>query len=109
MSRRVGPQGFALSQLHKATVRVDLASRGNGTGFCVAPDYVLTCHHVVEAAIGKAAVDVSVVPYQGSQTGMRLLARVEQYNRNEDLALLRVEGLDLPAVPFDTDTLPQDS
>ena len=63
-----------------------------GSGVLVSRDgYVLTNHHVVDGADGIELV---------LQDGRRLQARVRGIDPESDLAVLKVEGADLPAVTF---------
>ena len=70
-----------------SVVRVEIED-AEGTGFVVGPGKVLTAAHVVEG--GR---QVFVV-----QDGVRSPATVDRRNTGLDLALLSVEGLDLPSL-----------
>jgi hypothetical protein len=61
----------------------------DGTGFAVARDLVVTNAHVVA---GEPSTDVE------TSDGRRLRARVVAFDPRRDLAVLRVEGLGLPAL-----------
>jgi V8-like Glu-specific endopeptidase len=74
---------------------------GHGSGFAVAPNRIVTNAHVVaqaqQAEQEGRTVSVGVVPSQGAQAGR---ARVVAYDPARDLALLEVEGANLPAIPL---------
>lgn len=67
-----------------------------GTGFVVAPGYLLTAHHVV-----KDAQVLLVGPVQGQRW---VRAQLQQVDARLDLALLKL-GLDLPALRLSPDLL----
>ncbi|HST37684.1 MAG TPA: trypsin-like peptidase domain-containing protein, partial [Allosphingosinicella sp.] len=73
----------------------------HGSGFAVAPNRIVTNAHVVaqaqQAQQEGRTVSVGVVPSQGAQAGR---ARVVAYDPARDLALLEVEGANLPAIPL---------
>jgi len=72
------------------------AQRANslGSGVIVSPNgYILTNNHVVEAA---DEIEVAL------PSGKKLLARVAGNDPDTDLAVLRVEASDLPAITFGT-------
>jgi hypothetical protein len=62
--------------------------RMQGSGVVIAPELIVTNHHVVENGVG-------IQVRQGKRTWP---ARLEAFNPKHDLALLRVSGLDLPRV-----------
>jgi S1-C subfamily serine protease len=74
---------------------------GHGSGFAVAPNRIVTNAHVVaqaqQAAQEGRTVSIGVVPSQGAQAGR---ARVVAIDPARDLALLEVEGANLPAIPL---------
>ena len=73
---------------------------GSGSGFIVDPrGYILTAEHVVDEA-GSQKIEVIV----GGQ--QRYLAEVVKTDKANDLALLKIEGKDLPTVklPIRTDS-----
>src|SRR4051794_25965799 len=84
--------------LVRCTVRLTVpGGRDQGTGFFVAPELVLTCAHVVEAAWPDKAVDVH---WAGGPIPGRIVAKHFR-PRGLDLALLRVELADHPCVLLD--------
>jgi len=75
------------------------ARRGAGSGFLISPDgYVVTNNHVVEGA-----TDVVVSLADGRQFPARIVGR----DPPTDLAVVKVEGRDLPYVSFARSALPQ--
>ena len=83
--------------LQDCTVKLTLANGGCGTGFFVAPGYVLTCEHVVRGA-GDAPIQMR---WQHSHNFAE--AQIERILPDYDLALLRFDSPrhDLPCVQLD--------
>ncbi|MCB9495906.1 MAG: trypsin-like peptidase domain-containing protein [Fibrobacteria bacterium] len=76
-------------------------SRSMGSGVVVdARGYVLTNHHVVESAAGKGAVAEIVVTLPD---GRSFPAKVVGSDKDNDLAVLRVEAKDLPVATLARD------
>lgn len=70
-----------------------LRQRAQGSGVLVSPDgYILTNYHVV-----AEAQDIAVVLWDGRVAQARLIGS----DRDTDLAVLRIDGSDLPAVALD--------
>jgi len=70
-----------------------MRQRAQGSGVLVSPDgYILTNYHVV-----AAAQDIVVVLWDGRVAQARLIGS----DRDTDLAVLRIDGSDLPAVTLD--------
>jgi S1-C subfamily serine protease len=83
-----------LSALVKAVVTIS-TDNGHGSGFLISNDgYMLTNHHVVD---DKAMVKVKF------EQGFTLDAQVLKVNEDFDLALLKVEATDLPALAIGSD------
>ena len=83
-----------LAALVKAVVTIQ-TERGHGSGFLIANDgYLLTNHHVVEKE--------SMVKVKFEQ-GFTLDAQVVKTNPDFDLALLKVQASDLPALSIGND------
>lgn len=84
--------------LQQCTVRLSGAG-GNGTGFFVAPDLILTCHHVVQSA--RSSVRVFWHPRDRTYWA-DVIHSFE--NSNPDLALLKLkpdqEGITIPDQPW---------
>jgi len=66
-----------------------------GSGFAISDDYVLTAAHVVAGEEQVVAVPLT--------TGAELLARIVYISERVDLALLAVNGLDLPPLALAVD------
>lgn len=63
---------FELAQREARILRIELSGRGEGTGWLVAPDLLLTAYHVVESAVNewgvvRARLDYKIVPELGRQ------------------------------------------
>ena len=70
--------------------RMGQVGKGSGSGFILTPDgYVVTNYHVIEGA-----AEVSVILYDKSEHP----AEVVGSDANNDVAVLKMEGEDLPAV-----------
>jgi len=76
-----------------------VVSIANGTGFVIAPGYVLTNHHVIEGA-----TDITILDPKNRDK--QLLATLVAESENPDLALLRVEGLETEPMPL-AETMPK--
>ena len=83
----------ALDEAERSIVRV-VGDRGTGSGSVIAPERVLTNHHVVAGQRTLAVVS--------AHTGGERRARVEWASEPLDLAVLAVDGLSLPAVTLGT-------
>ena len=69
--------------------RPDEVQSGTGTGFVVSPDgFLITCHHVVEDA-----TSVEVILNEKTHVG-----RVVAVNKDQDLALVKIDGNNLAFV-----------
>jgi len=87
---------FDVVKLEKSVVRV-VANNGTGTGFVINKDgYVLTNQHVVEGASRLFVIS--------SYLAQPIEAEVVFFDRQIDVALLRVRGLKLPPVTLTTVT-----
>lgn len=67
-----------------------IISAGSGTGFVVAPGYVVTNHHVVE---GATEITVSDPANPAKRYPAKVVASATGHANGQDLALLRCEGL----------------
>ncbi len=83
--------------LQECTVKLTLANGACGTGFFVAPGYVLTCEHVVRGA-GETPIQM-----RWQQVQDFAAAQIERVLPDYDLALLRFDPPrgDLPCVQID--------
>ncbi|MEO0430990.1 MAG: serine protease [Cyanobacteria bacterium J06656_5] len=83
--------------LQQCTVKLSVPATGQvGTGFFIAPGYILTCEHVVR---GAAAATVG---YKDNED--YAMATVEQIFWDQDIAVLQFEPPeDLPCVLLSTD------
>ena len=79
-----------------------------GSGFCVAPGYVLTNRHVVVPGGGELAEPAGArggarrydLLEVAADDGLPLIARLVALSPDRDLALLYSPGLDVPVVPL---------
>lgn len=70
---------------------------GHGSGVVIAPGRVLTNAHVVELTRSEQNIVIGIIPPQGAKSyGGRVIA----YSPGNDLALIAVEGADLPVATF---------
>jgi hypothetical protein len=69
----------------------------SGSGFFVAPGYLVTNHHVIESALEQAGADLKVRVFSGTPNSRFYPAEVVKADEGADLALLHVTG-DLPAI-----------
>jgi hypothetical protein len=89
-------QSKLYDQLVRCTVRLTVpGARDQGTGFFVAPGLVLTCAHVVEAALPDKAVEVH---WAGRTIPGQIESEHYRPKPGPDLAILRVEQADHPCV-----------
>ncbi len=93
-----GALAVDVGTLEKSVVRIishATAGFGTGTGLIVARGYVLTNHHVVE---GGNRIEVG-----SKHIGTDLLAAVVKWQSSDlDLAVIQVDGLNLPSVQLAT-------
>lgn len=83
--------GEIIERLRRSTVSVRAHPTGGGSGVIWAPEgSIVTNAHVVEGSSSAAEVEL--------WDGRRLPARILQRDRRRDLAVLRVDASDLPAV-----------
>ena len=84
-------------QLQKCTIRIDI-SDNRGTGFFVAPNLILTCHHVVG--------NNESIPIFWKETQQKYTATVEKtFEYPVDLALLKLDdNLKHPCIKFDLES-----
>jgi serine protease Do len=83
--------GEVIEKLRRSTVAVRARPNGGGSGVIWAAEgNIVTNAHVVERSSGATEVEL--------WDGRRLPARIVQSDRRRDLAVLRVDGVDLPAV-----------
>lgn len=90
-------QAVNVATLDKSVVRViteTAQGTGTGTGSIIASKYVLTNHHVVEG--GRQYTVIS------KHTGSAQIAQLKWQSVELDLAVLRVNGLNLPSVKLAT-------
>lgn len=71
---------------------VPLESVGMGSGFVVAPGYIVTNYHVVEAPAEASSADVYIVPHKDTGAGYQRVELIKTWTEG-DLALLRADGL----------------
>ncbi|MGE5531268.1 MAG: S1 family peptidase [Bacteroidota bacterium] len=69
----------------------------SGSGFFVAPGYVITNHHVVAEGLQAASADLKIRIFSGTNDSRFFPAEVVKTDPQADLAMLHVIG-DLPAI-----------
>ena len=74
---------------------VPLDTVGMGSGFVVAPGYVVTNYHVVEVPPEASSADIYIVPHKDSGAGYQPVQLVKPWVEG-DLALLSAPGLKVP-------------
>lgn len=90
--------------LRQCTVRVSVPRKiGHGTGFFVAHGLIVTCAHVLEAALSDS---LQVEVYWKGQPHP---AQITKLQRDQDLALLQVNLLDHPCVYLHEEAMPFDA
>lgn len=88
-----------IAKLAKGSTVVVQVDQGGGTGFVIAPGLVVTNHHVIASATQIA------VHLVGMNETLR--ATILDQDSGADLAVLRVQGLDAPALALASEKLPQ--
>lgn len=83
---------------------VPLDSVGMGSGFVVAPGYIVTNYHVIETPPEATSAEIYIVPHKGTNTTYQQVTLVKPWLEG-DLALLRAEGLKIP--PLKLSLVPQ--
>ena|GEM_PF-1004813 len=71
---------------------VPLEAVGMGSGFVIAPGYIVTNYHVIETPPEATSSEIYIVPHKDARTPYRQVKLVRQWVEG-DLALLRAEGL----------------
>ncbi len=96
-SRKVNP----VSPLAEEQRGADREPVGGGTGFLIHPSgYILTNHHVIEAV--ETGADISVELFGDEKK--RVDARVVAADKYLDVALIKIEGENLPTLPLAQET-----
>jgi S1-C subfamily serine protease len=83
-----------------ADIESTMAADQYGTGFVVAPDIVLTNRHVVLSDSNGSARSIQVSIPEGKNKRAAIDAEVLAISDEYDLALLKCNGLSLPAMSF---------
>ncbi len=97
----MGPSLYEVLRL--CTMRISVPGKpGHGTGFFIAPGYILTCAHVVKAA--QPTNDVVEVFWDGQPYS----ARIMRFVSDADLALLQVDLTGHPCVLLSKEAMPFD-
>jgi serine protease Do len=120
LSRRVTPSVVQVLALGLGRVEGEggglvRAQRGAGSGFVVDPEgYILTNRHVIQ---GASKIEVLVQPTAEEREGSRsvlepagrlVIARLVGADAETDLAVLKIDGVTLPALPMaDSEALRQ--
>jgi hypothetical protein len=86
-----------LDLLPNAVMRVEVAGAISGSGFVVAPGFVLTCHHVVKPALADPHL-ITVVDTSRPDAPAEHLVAAPQVDETNDLALLTTAPRTEPAV-----------
>ena len=68
---------------------------GMGSGFVVAPGYIVTNYHVVEVPPEASSADIYIVPHKDSGAAYQQVTLVKPWVEG-DLALLQAKGLKVP-------------
>ncbi len=85
-----------VEHVEPSVVRIETAT-GVGSGFVVGEEgYILTNFHVIEAATGRAASDITVTLSDGAE----FQASVAGSDPRADIALLQIDATGLPALEF---------
>lgn len=71
---------------------VPLDSVGMGSGFVVAPGYIVTNYHVIETPPEATSAEIYIVPHKGAGATYQQVTLVKPWVEG-DLALLRADGL----------------
>lgn len=83
---------------------VPLDSVGMGSGFVVAPGYIVTNYHVIETPPEATSAEIYIVPHKGTGAAYQQVTLVKPWLEG-DLALLRADGLKIP--PLKLSLVPQ--
>ncbi|MEM9965491.1 MAG: serine protease, partial [Asticcacaulis sp.] len=73
---------------------VPLEAVGMGSGFVVAPGYIVTNYHVIETPPEATSSEIYIVPHKDARSPYRQVKLVRQWVEG-DLALLRADGLEI--------------
>jgi hypothetical protein len=91
------------SQIERAVVYIEVdmpSSVESGSGFFVTPDVVLTNHHVVESFLTKQNARLTVRLFSGTTETKLFAGEVLAYDKDMDLALVRVKGAPTNITPL---------
>ena len=91
------PPEESVSPSHEVTSAGESVLSGCGTGFVIADNFVLTNRHLTKGASGFSVTSPS-------RNGRRLPAKLVASSKDYDLAILRCEGLNCPALPISIET-----
>lgn len=83
---------------------VPLDSVGMGSGFVVAPGYIVTNYHVIETPPEATSAEIYIVPHKGTGAAYQQVTLVKPWVEG-DLALLRADGLKI--APLKLSLVPQ--
>jgi len=92
----------SVNEASKSVVRIIVETKqsiSSGTAFCVSKDgYYVTNHHVISDAIeGQSKAEALDTNHQ------KHAVKIVWYSQDKDLAILKIETLDLPALILSTD------
>ncbi|MFT4089234.1 MAG: serine protease [Asticcacaulis sp.] len=73
---------------------VPLEAVGMGSGFVIAPGYIVTNYHVIETPPEATSSEIYIVPHKDARSPYRQVKLVRQWVEG-DLALLRADGLNI--------------
>ncbi len=91
-------RAIRIAKLAKASTVFIETDKGTGSGFVIAEEFVATNHHVIEEA---STISVHLVGYKES-----LRASIFVDDKDDDLAVIKVPGLDAPSLALSRDRLP---
>ncbi len=74
---------------------VPLDTVGMGSGFVIAPGYIVTNYHVIEVPREASSADIYIVPHKDSGANYQPVKLVKPWIEG-DLALLQAQGLNIP-------------
>ena len=87
------PDNWLTDLLQMAIVRIAIGGRSNGTGFFVAPAYVVTCTHVIEPWLNASEFKRPLLAIIDANDKSHEVAGIDA-NRDKDLSLIQLGAAD---------------
>ena len=87
------PDNWLTDLLQMAIVRIAIGGRSNGTGFFVAPAYVVTCTHVIEPWLNASEFNRPLLAIIDANDKSHEVAGIDA-NRDKDLSLIQLGAAD---------------